>query len=131
MSEILITVCDKCPADAETRATSRATFQVDGKSYVVDVCDEHGREIVALTAELEAWAAIATPTPRRPAGRTRKEPDPDPAVPVTNDAGEAHVNDIRSWARSQGLVVADRGRIAEEIVSAYNASHPGTLAPTG
>ncbi len=30
---------------------------------------------------------------------------------------------IRSWATQQGLKLADRGRISEEIVAAFNAAH--------
>lgn len=32
---------------------------------------------------------------------------------------------IRSWARSQGMPVSDRGRLAPEVLTAYQEAHAG------
>jgi len=44
---------------------------------------------------------------------------PTPAVPTST---------IRAWALSQGLDVAERGRLKPEVLDAYNAAHRRTKA---
>jgi hypothetical protein len=40
----------------------------------------------------------------------------------------ASLAEIRAWARARGLAVADRGRIAADILAAYHAAHPGSAS---
>lgn len=34
-------------------------------------------------------------------------------------------SDIRTWAQQQGITVSDRGRLPQEVVTAYNNAHDG------
>jgi hypothetical protein len=35
----------------------------------------------------------------------------------------SNTSDVRSWARSHGYSVNDRGRVASEVLAAYEAAH--------
>jgi hypothetical protein len=57
---------------------------------------------------------------------------------VTVDAGAAHTNGngsgvdteaVRAWAKTQGLPVSDRGRIAKDVRQQYNDANPTTVEP--
>ena len=46
---------------------------------------------------------------------------PTPVVPAP--AGQPSTAEVRAWARSAGLDVADRGRLRPEVLAAYTAAH--------
>lgn len=48
---------------------------------------------------------------------------------TTATASKATAADVRTWARSQGIVVGNRGRLSAEVVSAYNNSSVGRANP--
>lgn len=39
--------------------------------------------------------------------------------------------DVRAWARAQGLSISDRGRLAADVVAAYERAHGGPAAAYG
>ncbi|MGW0231534.1 AAA domain-containing protein [Actinopolymorpha singaporensis] len=55
-------------------------------------------------------------------GNDRKRPEAD-----TGGSGRQSVrtSEVRTWARSNGLPVSDRGRLSEDVITAYNRTHPG------
>ena len=52
---------------------------------------------------------------------------PSPRPSASNPAPSA----VRAWAREQGYAVADRGRLSDELVTAYVAAHEAPPAPRG
>lgn len=59
-----------------------------------------------------------TPETQRPAQVRRQ------AAPVDRRAG-LDMAEVRAWARTAGWAVADEGRIAEQVLIAYQEAHPG------
>lgn len=55
----------------------------------------------------------------------RPEPEPEPAEERAAPIGEdvRHSNAVRDWARENGLSVGARGRIADDVIAAFNAAH--------
>ncbi|RRD48964.1 Lsr2 family protein [Arachnia propionica] len=93
-----------------TEADRNVVFSLDGVEYEIDLSKEN---IAKLTSSLEPWIAKA----RRVRGgntksRVRRRAASGPAT-----------NDVRAWARDQGHVVSDRGRIPAAILAAYEAAH--------
>ena len=37
--------------------------------------------------------------------------------------GATSANEIRAWAREQGMEVSDRGRVRDDVKAAYEAAH--------
>ncbi|TDO44376.1 Lsr2 protein [Kribbella sp. VKM Ac-2527] len=52
----------------------------------------------------------------------------DTADRTTAAEPAASLAGIRAWARGRGLAVADRGRIAADVVAAYHEAHPAPAA---
>lgn len=87
-----------------TRADRAVSFMFDGTRYEIDLKEEHFEEFSADLAKwIEAARRVGTTTPRKPASRNGK------------------VWKIREWAREQGMDVPERGRLSEEIMTAWEA----------
>lgn len=67
----------------------------------------------------EAEAALRRVGTASRAGAERTAPTTQ-QQPVKSPSGR-----VRAWARSQGVEVADRGRLSVELLTAYNEAHPG------
>lgn len=94
-----------------TLASQTVTFALDGVTYEIDLSDDNAQK---LRDDLAQWVAAA----RRSGGRKSARSS---ATRRRTDGGSA--NDIRAWARAQGMEVSDRGRVKEEIRQAYEAAH--------
>lgn len=93
-----------------TPADETLTFALDGVTYELDLSAENA---VKLRDQLAPWMGVA----RRVAGRK-------PATGKRGKAsGSASPNEIRTWARSQGMEVSERGRVRDDIKAAYEAAH--------
>ena len=97
-----------------TPAQETVTFALDGVTYEIDLTSENAGK---LRDSLATWVAAG----RRVAGRKQA------ARPVANGrrsrSGQGSANDIREWARAQGMEVSDRGRVRDEVRAAYEAAH--------
>lgn len=107
--ETLIDDLDKGPAD-ET-----VTFGLDGKQYEIDLSDAHA---TALRENLADFVAVARLTrlpgsasPARSSARARTPGD------------RAQLAAIRAWAKQNGHVVSDRGRVSKAVLDAFAAAH--------
>lgn len=56
MARITMTVCDICEAAGEERPGDRHQITIDGKPYVIDLCDEHNGAVLAPLIETLAGA---------------------------------------------------------------------------
>ncbi|MGP5261376.1 histone-like nucleoid-structuring protein Lsr2 [Brachybacterium paraconglomeratum] len=90
-------------------ATQTVSFAIDGVAYEIDLNDSHAAQ---LREQLKTW----TSSGRRVGGRrttgTRR----------TSAGDRERTARIRKWARENGHEVSDRGRIAQNVIDAYNAA---------
>lgn len=96
-------------------ADETVTFSIDGAAYEIDLSKTNaGKLRDALARYVEAGSkvgrsnGVVVPS-AGPRGRG--------TVAVDRDQNRA----IREWAQGKGIVVADRGRIKQEIVERYHA----------
>lgn len=95
-------------------------FSIDGASYEIDLNAEHAEE---LRETLGPWIGHArqvggrSPRTRRPASRAsaRRGGGAPGRQPSTQE--------VRAWAREQGIPVSERGRIPASLVESYLAQH--------
>ncbi len=93
------------PADETVR------FGLDGRSFVIDLTESNAKELrTALAGYIESARVDRGGSPA-PTRRARSTPDRE-----QNQA-------IRAWAQSQGMTVAERGRIPAKITEAFHAAH--------
>ena len=97
-----------------TPADETVTFSLDGVSYEIDLTADNAAK---LRDGLASWVAAG----RRVAGRKQTTKLTGGTRRARSGAGSA--NDIREWARAQGMEVSDRGRVRDEVRAAYEAAH--------
>ena len=110
-------VCDL--HDDEVEGSETLTFGLDGSSYEIDVCEEHGadlRDVFAPYIGAARRAGRAAVAPSRRAARGPRAARA--AAPVQQPTVE-----IREWARANGHAVNERGRLPQAVVKAYEAAH--------
>jgi hypothetical protein len=89
---------------SEAEATVR--FDLDGTSYEIDLNAAHARELRDTLARYTA------------AGRRAKSARNVKRTTVTS----VNSSEVRSWARANGLEVADRGRLSADMTAKYRAA---------
>ncbi|MFN2319419.1 MAG: Lsr2 family protein [Dermatophilaceae bacterium] len=90
-------------------ATETVSFAVDGVSYEIDLNADNAARI---RDDFAVWTAHAT----RVGGRRRTSG-------AASSGGKEDLDAIRTWARSNGYEVADRGRISAKVKEAYAKAH--------
>lgn len=95
---------DGGPADHEV------SFALDGVDYVIDLNDGNAG---ALRGALEPYLHAG----RRTGGRRQQK------VAAARPNRAELSTDVRAWARANGHVVADRGRVPKSVTDAYAAAH--------
>jgi hypothetical protein len=115
-----ITITNLCDphADDTTEADEQVQFSLDGTGYEIDMCSNHAKDMREKVAPYLAHARRAGAVRHNSGGRR----------PRNRASGTA----IRAWAKSQGMSVAERGKIPAAIVTEYELAHqPGSvqLAP--
>ncbi len=98
----------------DTGARTRR-FAFDGVEYEIDLTDASFGE---LRAYLKPYVRAARAVSGRPASTGRKSPARarGTAKPTTDAAV------IRAWARSVGMAVTERGRVAPDVRAAWEAA---------
>lgn len=92
-----------------TEGAKPVEFSIGGDAYTIDLSAENEAKFRAL---LEPYIAKAERV-----GRRRSSTAGRGAAKRTNNT------EIRTWARANGYKVSDRGRIAADIVAAYEAAN--------
>lgn len=106
MRQTHVTLVDDLDGGA---ADETVDFQLDGKSYEIDLSASNGTKL------RDALAPYLAAARRASNGRGRSSrPNAKPA------SDRAHNQAVREWAREQGLKIADRGRIPDEIQVRYD-----------
>lgn len=98
----------------DTPADETVTFTLDGISYELDLTAANAAR---LRDDFAPWVAVA----RRVAGRAKTAGRP--ASGRRSRSSAASANEVRVWARDQGMEVSDRGRVRDEVRAAYEAAH--------
>jgi hypothetical protein len=91
-------------------AAETVSFGLDGVNYEIDLSEENA---AALRDSLANWVGHAN----RIGGR--KSSSTPAAAKSGRSRASRDLGAIREWARKQGHQVSDRGRISEEVLTAY------------
>ena len=113
----VLLVCDL--HEDEVEGTETLSFGMDGTSYEVDVCDDHGAQIRDAFASFVAAARRAG----RPSVGTASRRASRGVRPAAAGSDRELVQAKREWARKNGFTVSDRGRLSAELLAAYDAAH--------
>lgn len=97
----------------DTPADETLSFGLDGATYEIDLSGENAAKLRESLAPFVA-AGRKTSGGRRTSGSGRRS---------SRSSGGPSANDVRAWARSQGMEVSDRGRVRDEVKAAYEAAH--------
>lgn len=112
----VLLVCDVHEDD--TPGSQTVTFGLDGATYEIDLCDQH-------VAELHSSFAPFVGAGRRTSGGRGRPANGRSASAGGRRGGtdRQRTQDIRQWARANGLSVNERGRIPAEIVAQYESAN--------
>jgi len=95
------------------KAAETITFGLDGQTYTIDLNARNAKALRKAFAPYVASGRHAkTGKPAR--GRSRRR---------TAGGSAASSRDVREWARSQGIQIANRGRIPNDLVAKFQAAH--------
>lgn len=94
-------------------ADETVSFALDGVSYEIDLSTKNAKKLRDAFAPYVAEA-------RKARGGRRKTSTGGSGRRRSTGAGSA--SEIRAWARENGYEVSERGRVSEEIRSAYEAA---------
>jgi hypothetical protein len=108
--ETLVTLTDDLDGGKGDRTVS---FAVDGVSYEIDLSK---RNATAFTKALAPYVDAARKAPRTARSRAS-------GAGQARGRSRSDLADIRAWARANGHSVSERGRIAGDVVQAYNQAH--------
>lgn len=98
----------KANPGSEVIAERTVRFAVEGAEYEIDLTVKHCEELFSVLLPYREAGRRVRQAPRRP--RTA--------------ASRASSAKVRSWARSKGYDVNDRGRVPASIVAEYEALQP-------
>ncbi|WP_018503519.1 histone-like nucleoid-structuring protein Lsr2 [Parafrankia discariae] len=96
-------------------ADETVRFGLDGAHYEIDLSETNATK---LRESLAAFVSAGRRSGARSSGGRR-----GPRTGSARPAGTDRTADIREWARSNGYTVSDRGRIASNIVEAFDKAH--------
>jgi len=95
------------------KAVETVTFGLDSRSYMIDLSAKNARALRKILG------------PYVESGRRIRTGRPDRARHVRSAGARttATTQDVRVWARAQGIEVADRGRIPRDLTVKFQAAH--------
>jgi hypothetical protein len=99
--------------DDGEEATQTVKLSYRGVDYEVDLSE---RNAAALDDALAPYLDAGRPVTAARSSRAR----------ATKSGGNApSPNDVRTWAKSHGIKVADRGRLSADVTHRYRQAHRG------
>lgn len=90
------------PVEADEVRTIR--FSWEGKDYIIDLSPKNAD---LMEKQIKPWVEVATEVKE-----AKKKPTPK--------ARRNDLDQVREWARENGMKVSDRGRVAQKILDAYD-----------
>jgi hypothetical protein len=106
----VLLVCDL--HSDETPGVETINFAVDGASYEIDVCEQHGAK---LRDTFAPFVAAGRRAGRGGGGASRRRRG-------QRSTGGVDPAAVRAWARSHNVKVSERGRISAEVLARYTSS---------
>lgn len=91
-----------------SEAAETILFGLDGVNYEIDLSEENAKR---MRDALAAWVGRS----RRVGGRKQSGTRGRSSAAKRNDLDE-----VRAWAREHGYQVSDRGRVASDVLKAYD-----------
>jgi len=116
----VVLLCD-LHDEQDVEAGETATFGVDGATYELELCEEHGQQLRAAAAPFVAAGRRTAGGPTSARRRTQTPPPPRAAA-RTASTSKGSQTGAREWARAHGYTVSDRGRLSAEVMAAYEAA---------
>jgi hypothetical protein len=132
----------ECDYDTSTNlhddSVATHVFTLDGEAMEMDLCAKHTamftramapftvrarrvetppRAVVTMDGQ-SMWVSVASAIVQRRRGRPPGSKNGTHTPPPLSDAAK-----VRAWARSNGYIVPDRGRIASSVTTAYAAAN--------
>ena len=105
----VLLICDL--HDGEVEGVETINFAVDNRAYEIDVCGMHAGEFREAMAPFVGAGRRVGSVPRQRSSR--------------RNGGYTHGFDpaaVRAWAKSKGIKVSERGRIAADVLEQYTAA---------
>ncbi|MCQ4121353.1 histone-like nucleoid-structuring protein Lsr2 [Rhodococcus tibetensis] len=112
--KVVVELVDDIDGTAFGEDGESISYAVDGVEYVIDLKDEHAKE---LRETFEYYIAHST----RVGGRKHRADLQANPVVARRQSGET--KKIRAWAIEQGYEISSRGRIPTEIEQAFHDAH--------
>jgi len=110
MSKQIVTlISDDLDGSAEAKTRQ---FGLNGDQYEIDLSDANYAELEQFLSRYVAVASKKSSAPRA----SQKQASPA-------RANREEMQNIRSWAKANGIPVNERGRIALSVQDAYRAAH--------
>ncbi|MBA2698542.1 MAG: Lsr2 family protein [Nocardioidaceae bacterium] len=91
-------------------ADETVTFGLDGVTYEIDLSAKNAEKFRESMAK---YIGVSRRGGRGAGARRSRR----------SKSGGPSPSDVRDWARANGFVVSDRGRVSAEVRSAYDAAH--------
>lgn len=110
-TQTTVTLVDDLDGD---QAAETVTFGVDGRVFEIDLSAANAERLREVFGPL-----VQAGRRRGKAAATQAAPKQRATAAVDREQAQA----VRDWARSQGMPVADKGRISREVLAAFNATH--------
>ncbi|MGW5453887.1 histone-like nucleoid-structuring protein Lsr2 [Nocardia sp. NPDC003979] len=110
--KVVVTLVDDF--DGTSAAEETVTFGIDGHTYEIDLSETNATK---LRNTFEQWVPYARRTGRAKTSNTRRHAT---ATPAAQSGRRTDLAAIRAWAIANGHTVSTRGRIAAEIIAAYD-----------
>ena len=107
MRQTVETISDDLDGSANASAVS---FSYNGGEYSIDLSNKNK---TAFDKVMKPYLQAAT----KVAGGRRSSSRRTPGTA----SKRSDLNDVRSWAKSQGMKVSDRGRVSAEVLAAFDA----------
>jgi hypothetical protein len=101
-------------------AAETVTFGLDGVSYEIDLSDKNAGK---LRDEFATWIGHARRSGGRRATGRRSSSGSSSSSSNSSTSSRRDLSAVRSWARSNGHQVSDRGRVSAAVQEAYDKAH--------
>jgi hypothetical protein len=118
-----VTLVDDLDESVETDVET-VVFGYKGLNYEIDLGLENRVRLDELLAEFIETARIVEDPRRGGSPRPRQAPREGGAAGRPLSPNAERNSRIRAWASANGYSVVDKGRIAKEVVSAYEKANP-------
>jgi hypothetical protein len=93
-----------------SKAEGTVSFSFEGPSYEIDLSKSNSRAFEKVMAQYVGHARKVRASRGKASGRGRS-------------GGKHDLSAVRSWASANGYSVAPRGRVATEVLEAFDAAH--------